>query len=421
MKEALADGTAETSFRLLEQFTTQDEPAYCGLSTLVMVLNTLNIDPGRVWKGPWRWFHEDMLDCCEELERVKEHGITFDQFCCLARCNGAAVTAHRPDEQGETLEVFRDRLVSAVSDPDGPVFVVSYSRKTFQQTGDGHYSPIGAYHRGKDAALILDVARFKLPPHWVPVPLLWEALQQLDSSTNRCRGYVLLCLQSAIAGAEAPYLSIRFPLREEMLRVMEETKQALEDLLREADAKPAADPKLGKKVVTELRRRIDHLNMGGLLRQATPREICDCRTESTVMRELRTQANSVLSSLGDPEDVVIYERKLCCGSSSAPSCGSDVGSRTERSPSSTSTEADADDVASRVDEVASFKAVPCCPSTWSAVDVLAMPPELWLPEPLLQGDKMLSQIVDTELMGPRLGAEVKRLRSAVQDYIDSAS
>lgn len=34
----------------------QDEPAYCGLASLAMTLNTLNIDPRRTWKGPWRWW-----------------------------------------------------------------------------------------------------------------------------------------------------------------------------------------------------------------------------------------------------------------------------------------------------------------------------------------------------------------------------
>lgn len=29
-----------------------------------------------------------MLDCCVRLEVVKEEGLTFDQFLCLARCNG---------------------------------------------------------------------------------------------------------------------------------------------------------------------------------------------------------------------------------------------------------------------------------------------------------------------------------------------
>ena len=44
-------------FRLASQFRTQDEPAYCGLSTLIMVLNAMEIDPGRVWKGQFSFLH----------------------------------------------------------------------------------------------------------------------------------------------------------------------------------------------------------------------------------------------------------------------------------------------------------------------------------------------------------------------------
>ena len=57
----------------------QDEPAYCGLATLAMVLNSLSIDPRRPWKGPWRWFHEGMLDCCAPLTKVRQEGITLTQ------------------------------------------------------------------------------------------------------------------------------------------------------------------------------------------------------------------------------------------------------------------------------------------------------------------------------------------------------
>lgn len=62
------------------------------------------------------------------------------------------------------------------------------------QTGTGHFSPIGGYHAGKDMALILDVARFKYPPHWVPLPLLWEAMDKVDETTGNRRGLVLFNL-----------------------------------------------------------------------------------------------------------------------------------------------------------------------------------------------------------------------------------
>lgn len=37
------------------------------------------------------------------------------------------------------------------------------------QTGSGHFSPVGGYHDGRDMEFVLDVARFKYPPHWVPL------------------------------------------------------------------------------------------------------------------------------------------------------------------------------------------------------------------------------------------------------------
>ena len=50
-----------------------------------MSLNALQIDPDRLWKGPWRWFSEELLDCCTPLDDVKTRGITFEEFVCLAK------------------------------------------------------------------------------------------------------------------------------------------------------------------------------------------------------------------------------------------------------------------------------------------------------------------------------------------------
>jgi len=187
--EALADGTAESFFKLIEQFHTQDEPAYCGLASLAMVLNALAIDPRRPWKGPWRWFSEDLLDCCEPLERIREHGIAMGKLACLARCNGAQAEAVL--QSTTTLEQFRREVEEACSQGN-PHLIVSYSRQGVRQTGDGHYSPLGAYNRTRDMALVLDVARFKYPPHWVSLPLLFEAMGRTDPDTGLTRGYIKL-------------------------------------------------------------------------------------------------------------------------------------------------------------------------------------------------------------------------------------
>lgn len=53
-QEALSAGTMESFFPLSEQFSTQAMPAFCGLASLAMVLNALQVDPKRVWQGSWR-------------------------------------------------------------------------------------------------------------------------------------------------------------------------------------------------------------------------------------------------------------------------------------------------------------------------------------------------------------------------------
>ncbi|WOL05196.1 Glutathione gamma-glutamylcysteinyltransferase 1 [Canna indica] len=49
--DALQNGTMEGFFKLICQFQTQSEPGYCGLASLAMVLNALEVDPQRKWKG----------------------------------------------------------------------------------------------------------------------------------------------------------------------------------------------------------------------------------------------------------------------------------------------------------------------------------------------------------------------------------
>ncbi len=55
-----------------------------------------------------------------------------------------------------------DRQQQQHNTEGGPeILLAGYSRRALGQTGDGHFSPIGGYHRGKDLVLLMDVARFK--------------------------------------------------------------------------------------------------------------------------------------------------------------------------------------------------------------------------------------------------------------------
>lgn len=87
----------------------------------------------RTLSGPWRWFDESMLDCCEPLEKVKAEGISFGKLVCLAQCAGAEVQAFRTSQT--TVDQFR-QFVKKCSASDGCHVVSSYHRATFKQVED---------------------------------------------------------------------------------------------------------------------------------------------------------------------------------------------------------------------------------------------------------------------------------------------
>ena len=194
-----------------------------------------------------------MLDCCAPLERVKVGGMTFEEFACLARCNGLTVTTRRPaplvgkeeeeeeeEEEGPaeerlslskgdatfsgrtmTVKEFRDavkesctgKLKDSCSRKHGSesgaggtccseedclrIACISYDRSVLGQTGTGHFSPIGAYHAKTDQVLILDVARFKYPPHWASLKEVFCAMRTLDKDTGLPRGLAVLSKDAA--------------------------------------------------------------------------------------------------------------------------------------------------------------------------------------------------------------------------------
>lgn len=94
-KHAMKEKYMNTYFVLSPYFHTQCETNLCAVGTLVMVLNALKVDPRRMWKYPWRWYDEYMLNTCMDLEEMMSKGCSFDVFVCIARCNKLSVEAVR--------------------------------------------------------------------------------------------------------------------------------------------------------------------------------------------------------------------------------------------------------------------------------------------------------------------------------------
>jgi glutathione gamma-glutamylcysteinyltransferase len=194
--EAMDARCMESYWGLAEHFQCQAHPAFCGLTTLTMVLNSLQIDPGRPWKGPWRWFTEEMLDCCKPLPDIVRYGISLREFATLARCQDAQVELRYASAC--TLADFREAIDRVcrpsqfeIVHPDR--LVVSFDRRKISQTGSGHFSPVAGYHPGEDRLLVLDTARFKYPPFWVRTEMMWEAMRaQVEPEWPISRGWMLI-------------------------------------------------------------------------------------------------------------------------------------------------------------------------------------------------------------------------------------
>jgi glutathione gamma-glutamylcysteinyltransferase len=188
-KNALKQGNAEIYFSLAGNFVNQSEPAFCGLGSLVMVLNALEVDPNKRWKGVWRWYADELLECKPPLGKIREKGLNLQELADLGRCNGLAIKNKRVD-QTSFVEFQRNVLESVRS--NDKYIITNFSRKELGQTGDGHFSPIGAYDDVEGKVLVLDTARFKYPSYFVGIRELYQAMNSIDADSRLKRGYLLL-------------------------------------------------------------------------------------------------------------------------------------------------------------------------------------------------------------------------------------
>ena len=186
----------EAYFPLASHFLTQKTQSYCGVASIVMVLNALNRPAPAVPEyDPYRTFTQDNVldektDAVLPRDVLARIGMTLDQIGgILATKAVSATVVHAGDA---SLEEFRKAASAAVARP-GQFVVVNYLRKAIRQERGGHISPLGAYDAKTDRFLILDVARYKYPPVWATAADLFAAMNTQDGDNqNRTRGYVLV-------------------------------------------------------------------------------------------------------------------------------------------------------------------------------------------------------------------------------------
>lgn len=184
----------EGCLSLLQHFVTQDNLTFCGPATAAMILNATALSrPESPSHAPFRLFVQEELlshpsNDVPARAAIAETGMTLHQFASLVAVDGLHVSATYGDQL--SIELLRSVVHDALSSEPPCFLVVNYHRPSFGQEGGGHLSPLAAFHPGSDHGLILDVARYRYPPVWVPMPVLLTAMRSIDPGSGRSRGMV---------------------------------------------------------------------------------------------------------------------------------------------------------------------------------------------------------------------------------------
>jgi len=186
----------EAYFPLASNFLTQKTQSYCGVATIVMVLNALGVPAPAVPEyEPYRTFTQDNVltertDAILPRETLARQGMTLDQIGGILATEPVMAEVHHAADS--SVDEFR-KLASAYLGEPSHFVIVNYLRKALGEQLGGHISPLAAYDGKADRFLILDVARYKYPPVWVKTADIFAAMNTPDAANdNKTRGFVLV-------------------------------------------------------------------------------------------------------------------------------------------------------------------------------------------------------------------------------------
>lgn len=186
----LKTGIRDDYVQLASVFKAQQYRSYCGVATGVMTVNAL-LGPTTVDQD--NWFSDAVATHRSQWDTFFG-GMTLAEFSGMLASFGLN-SKHHHGGQG-TLDDFRALVRKNLADKQD-VLVVNYSRKSLEQKGWGHFSPLAAYHPETDRVLILDVGAHKYEPSWVKLEKLWSAMATRDSDSGKNRGYVVVYRQKS--------------------------------------------------------------------------------------------------------------------------------------------------------------------------------------------------------------------------------
>ena len=202
--ELFAEADVKSHFwTICRYFISEKFMTYCGIAGSVTILNSLGVEsPDSPQIYPYKMFTQDNIFTDDVLQSrrpvdVEKGGNTLEQLAGILGAFDVRVDTY----YAGSLDCGRCRelLIGALQTPKQRV-IVDFDRQTLMQKGSGHFSPLAAYHSGQDRFLLMDVARYKLPPCWVKAEMLFKAMSGQDPASNKSRGFLLVTRRDAAGG-----------------------------------------------------------------------------------------------------------------------------------------------------------------------------------------------------------------------------
>lgn len=201
-------------FRLANHFETQKNRLFCGPASGVIVLNAFRLGKANLPAdkatfeaafleklpkdfSPYfpkytqnNFFNEatesvksQATVCGDTTKGPADFGFQLRQYEKVLQAHGLKAKAVVVDETTK-LEKVRETLSKNMADNTN-FAIVNYARKSLDQAGGGHLSPIGAYDKKSDSFLVMDVNPNTAPWVWVETKDLVAAMKTKDTVENR--------------------------------------------------------------------------------------------------------------------------------------------------------------------------------------------------------------------------------------------
>ncbi|XP_071836015.1 uncharacterized protein [Apostichopus japonicus] len=188
---------------LIKMFKKQQNNSFCGIHSCAMVMSAQHLGKGKstpelpesVVEIPYT--ESNMFDYKETTEALSfedadTKGTTLDELNNLFLAHGKKV--HCTYAAESNLEDFRAAASEALQNSNSSSgVIVNYDEYQLEQDEivHGHFSPIAGFHKEKDMVLLLDT-ELQTTDVWVGVKDLFDAMNTIDSASQKSRGWIVL-------------------------------------------------------------------------------------------------------------------------------------------------------------------------------------------------------------------------------------